>query len=59
MAAAQVYSACTAATKVANLTISAAGSADTFTAANLFLNLTTAQGSAATADIFVFGFPLP
>lgn len=58
VAAAQAYSAATAATKIVSLTIAAAGSADYFTGSSLFLNLTTAQGAAATANIWVFGHSL-
>jgi hypothetical protein len=29
-----------------------------FTAATLFLSLTTAQGSAATCDVYAFGTPV-
>lgn len=50
----QVYSALTASTKVVALTIAAAGSANIFSS-NLFFALTTAQGAAATADIYVIG----
>ena len=55
VAAGQVYSALTAATK--NLTLTLANS-DTRTAQPLFFSLTTAQGAAATADIYVFGYAL-
>lgn len=58
VAAAQTYSALTTATSLLSLTIAAAGSASTFAVSNLFLNLTSGQGSAATADIYVFGIPL-
>jgi hypothetical protein len=50
----QVYSALTAAGKVVALTIAAAGSGNMFTG-NVFFSLTTAQGAAATADIYVIG----
>lgn len=58
VAASQVYSACTAASKVALLTLDAAGTADTFAQQNLYLNLTTPQGAAATADVYVYGIPM-
>lgn len=58
VAATQAYSAASAATKVVTLTLAAAGTADYFTGANLFLSLTTAQGAAATANIWVFGHSL-
>ena len=31
---------------------------NTFTAATLFLSLTTAQGGAATGDVYVMGIPI-
>lgn len=55
VAAGQVYSALVAATDVVGSTITA-----TPTVANntIYLSLTTAQGVAATADVFVFGRPI-
>jgi len=41
----------------ANFTIASAG-LDELTADALYLSLTTPQGAAATADVFVFGWPL-
>lgn len=57
VAAAQVYSALTGSTKFLRLTLAAL--ADYLTATQLFLSLTVAQGSAATADIYVHGRELP
>jgi hypothetical protein len=57
VAAAQAYSALTGSTLGMEATIAAAGMA-TLTTGALFLSLTTAQGSAATADIYVLGVPL-
>lgn len=54
----QVYTSLTGATLILELTIAAAGQA-ALTAALLYLSLTIAAGSAATADIYVFGRPLP
>jgi len=54
VAAAQVYSALTGATVVLNPTIAAAGSTLLLTVPLIFA-LTIGQGSAATADIYVFG----
>lgn len=54
VAAAQVYSALTGAGKYVALTN--AVTADQITATQLFLSLTTGQGSSCTADIFIFGF---
>ena len=55
VAAAQTYAALTSATVTLDLTIAAAGQ-NVITAANpLFLNLTTAQGAAATSDIYIYG----
>jgi hypothetical protein len=57
VAAAQTYAALTGATLGMEAAIAAAGMA-TLTTGALFLSLTTAQGSAATADIYVRGVPL-
>lgn len=51
----QVYSALTSAAKLVDLTIATRGTTDTVATGALFLSLTTAQGAAATADIYVFG----
>jgi hypothetical protein len=53
--AGQVYTALTGATVFLNPTIAAGG---TFTAQTLYFSLTTGNGSAATADILIFGFVL-
>ena len=56
VAATQVYSALTGSTLALDLTIAATPGITEYAAATpLFLSLTTAQGAAATADIFVFG----
>lgn len=58
VAAAQVYSALTTATKFVALTLQLTALTDVFDAAtqsNLYLNLTTGQGAAATADVYVYG----
>lgn len=55
VAAGQVYSALTAATKQLALTLN---DTDRRTVTALILSLTTAQGSAATADIYIYGRPL-
>lgn len=49
----QLFSALSGATKVLDATVIAL--TDVLTASSLFLSLTTAQGSAATADIYVIG----
>ncbi len=54
VSAAQSYAALTGSTKVLNATLQAAAS-DLLSAANLYLSLTTGQGGAATADIYVMG----
>lgn len=54
----QVYSALTATNKWVALTLANTALTDVFDAAvqtNVYLNLTTAQGAAATADVYVFG----
>lgn len=56
VAAAQVYTSLTAASKIMGLTI--ALTTDSLTAQTIFFALTTAHGSAATADIYVYGFSL-
>lgn len=56
VAAAQVYTALTAATVGLDLTLAVN---NTYTLDNLYLSLTGAQGGAATADIYVFGIVLP
>lgn len=55
VAAAQLWTALTSATKALDLTIDAAGIGLYFTAGTLYLSLTTANGSAATATIAIFG----
>lgn len=50
----QVYSALTAATKYLKLTLTGAALTDVLDLANLYFSLTTAQGAAATADIYVY-----
>jgi len=59
VAAAQVYTALTAASKFIDLTLAAGATTDSQTAATLYLSLTTGQGAAATADCYVFGDVLP
>lgn len=56
VAAAQVYTALTAATVALDLTLAVN---NTYTLNNLYFSLTGAQGAAATADIYVFGIVLP
>ena len=56
VAAAQVYTALTAATVGLDLTLAVN---NTYVLDNLYLSLTGAQGGAATADIYVFGIILP
>jgi len=57
VAATQVYSALSAAARFVDLTLAAA--TDTRTEATLYLSLTTGQGAAATADIYIVGDVLP
>jgi hypothetical protein len=58
VAATQTYSALTSSTVVESLTLTAAVNASTVTAGELYFSLTTAHGSAATADVYIFGIPL-
>jgi hypothetical protein len=53
----QVFSGLTAATKFVDLTIASGytSGGDILTVKNLFLSLTTPQGAAATADVYVYG----
>lgn len=55
VAAGQVYTALTAATKILPCTIA---NTDLRTNTTMFFALTTGQGGAATADIYVFGYAL-
>lgn len=52
----QVYSSLTAATTVLNPTLAISR---TYTLDNIYFSLTTAQGAAATGDIFICGYVLP
>lgn len=56
VAAAQLYTALTAASKFTALTM--ALTTDSLTAQTIYFSLTTAHGSAATADIYVYGYVL-
>lgn len=51
----QVYSALTSSVKWVALTKASISLTDVLNQANLYFSLTTAQGAAATADIYVFG----
>lgn len=55
VAAAQVYSALTASTKFKDLTLEAVIATDVLTATTIYLSLTTGQGAAVTANVWVFG----
>ena len=58
VAAGQVYSALTAATKFVALTLAGTALTDVYDAAtqlSFWLSLTTPQGAAATADIYIYG----
>lgn len=58
VAAGQVYTALTAAAKFAALTLANSALTDVFDSSvqtSIYLNLTTAQGAAATADVYVYG----
>ncbi len=52
----QIFSALTASTKILLLTSLITG--DVLTVSQLYLSLTTGQGSAATADIYLYGYEL-
>jgi hypothetical protein len=55
VAATQVYSGLTASTKFINLTLASTLGTDIRTETSLYFSLSTAQGAAATADIFIEG----
>ncbi len=55
VAATQIFTALTAASKLLDATLSGVSLTDVQTAANLYFSLTTGFGSAATADIYVWG----
>ncbi len=52
------YTACISATTLQDLKAVTNMDTSTFTASNLYLSLTAAQGAAATADVYVLGIPL-
>lgn len=54
----QLYTALTASTKFASLTLATLAGTDVRTEGALYLSLTLGQGSAATADVYVFGLRL-
>ena len=54
--AGQVYSSLTAASKFSALTL--ALTADSLTAQTIYFALSVAHGSAATADLYIYGYPL-
>lgn len=54
----QVYSSLTAASILLRATISAAGSTTRYAISNVYLSLTTPQGSAATCDVYLDGIDL-
>lgn len=58
VAAAQVYTPLTASNLIQGMTMAAPGNTQTRTEAQIYFSLTTAQGVAATADIFILGWNL-
>lgn len=56
VAASQAYTALTTSAKALNLTLAVN---EQYSVSNLYFALTTAQGAAATADIYVFGIIMP
>jgi hypothetical protein len=58
VAATQIYSALTSASVLLNATVAATPLVTRFTVTPVYLSLTTAQGSAATCDIYVIGVDL-
>ncbi|HXJ94203.1 MAG TPA: hypothetical protein VMT20_15250 [Terriglobia bacterium] len=57
VAASQTYGNCSSATTMQTATLAAAAASNTLTASTLYLSLTTAQGSADTGDVYVYGVP--
>jgi hypothetical protein len=55
VAATQVYTTLTVGAKTLDVTLAAIGLSDVRTEATLYLSLTTGQGGAATADVYIFG----
>jgi len=55
VAATQAYTALTAAAKYLDATLAAIVTTDRRTEGTLYLSLTTGQGAAATADVYIFG----
>ena len=55
VAAVQIYTALTGSTKYLDLTLASAVLSDILTSATLYFSLTTAQGSAATARLAIWG----
>jgi hypothetical protein len=53
--ATQVYSGLTGSTKYLDMTLAAILTTDVRTESTLFFSLTTAQGTGATADLYIFG----
>ena len=45
-------------TTAAKVIVTAATSTDAITSDNLYIRCTTAQGAAATADVFIYGYDL-
>jgi len=59
VASTQAYSGLTATTKNLDCTLAAVAGTDIRTEGTLYLNLTTGQGAAATADVYIWGEILP
>ena len=59
VSAAQVYTGLTGTTKFSDLVLTAGIGTDVLTAGTIYFALTTAQGSAAIADIYLVGDVLP
>ncbi len=58
VAAAQLYSGATGATSLVVPTLASGALTTTLTANPIYLALTTAQGSAATCDVYIWGKPI-
>lgn len=58
VASTQTYTALTTASSLLSPTLTSTATNSIYSVPNLFLSLTTPQGAAATADVYVFGIPL-
>lgn len=58
VAATQAYTPCASASTMQSLTLAAIAGTTVESGANLYLSLTTPQGSALTGDVYIMGYPI-